>query len=76
MGGTDIDTIEKIKKRIRACDYLAVAQLFLQDNFLLERPLEFKDIKPRLLGHWELVMELTWPMRILRIILKTIQIFL
>ena len=50
MGGAD--TIEKIRKRIRACDYLATAQLFLQDNFLLERPLEFKDIKPRLLGHW------------------------
>lgn len=43
---------EKIQKRIRACDYIVVAQLFLQDNFLLERPLNFEDIKPRLLGHW------------------------
>lgn len=43
---------EKIKKRIRACDYLVVAQLFLQDNFLLERELIYDDIKPRLLGHW------------------------
>ena len=43
---------EKIKKRIRACDYLVVAQLFLQDNFLLERELTHDDIKPRLLGHW------------------------
>lgn len=43
---------ETIKNRIRACDYLVVAQLFLQDNFLLDRPLEPEDIKPRLLGHW------------------------
>lgn len=43
---------ESISRRIRACDYLVVAQLFLQDDFLLERPLESRDIKPRLLGHW------------------------
>ena len=41
-----------IARRIRACDYLVVAQLFLQDNFLLERELTHDDIKPRLLGHW------------------------
>ena len=36
----------------RAANYLTVAQIFLQDNFLLERPLVPEDIKPRLLGHW------------------------
>lgn len=41
-----------IKKRVRACDYLTVAQLFLQHNFLLKRELSPDDIKPRLLGHW------------------------
>lgn len=41
-----------ISRRVRACDYLVVAQLFLQRNFLLEQPLTFEDIKPRLLGHW------------------------
>ena len=41
-----------LKKRVRATDYLVVAQLFLQDNFLLERELTPDDIKPRLLGHW------------------------
>ena len=51
-GRTDIATIEKIKKRIRACDYMSVAQLYLRDNFLLENPLSYDDIKPRLLGHW------------------------
>lgn len=52
MSTVGIAEIEKIKKRIRLCDYLVVAQLFLQDNFLLERPLEHEDIKRRLLGHW------------------------
>ncbi len=51
MFGLGID-IEKITRRIRACDYLSVAQLYLQDNFLLKRKLNFVDIKPRLLGHW------------------------
>ena len=44
--------LENIKKFIRAANYLTVSQIFLQDNFLLERPLTFEDIKPRLLGHW------------------------
>lgn len=52
LGNSSIEVIEKINRRIRACDYLVVAQLFLKDNFLLERELEFSDIKPRLLGHW------------------------
>ncbi len=51
-GHADIATIDKINKWIRLCDYLAVAQLYLQDDFLLERPLAAADIKPRLLGHW------------------------
>lgn len=47
-----VGELEKITRRIRAADYLVVAQLFLKDNFLLERELEFSDVKPRLLGHW------------------------
>lgn len=43
---------EKILKKIRAANYLTVAQLFLKQNFLLENELTFDDIKPRLLGHW------------------------
>ncbi|MBI5147544.1 MAG: phosphoketolase family protein [Parcubacteria group bacterium] len=45
-------TIESIKKYVRAANYLTAAQIYLQDNFLLKRPLAFGDIKPRLLGHW------------------------
>lgn len=40
------------EKYLRAANYLTAAQIFLQDNFLLERELTFDDIKPRLLGHW------------------------
>ncbi|MDO4507779.1 MAG: hypothetical protein Q4B65_00065 [Candidatus Saccharibacteria bacterium] len=52
MSGVSIREIDYIRRRIRACDYLTVAQLFLQGNFLLERKLICSDIKPRLLGHW------------------------
>ena len=52
MSAVGIVEIEQIKKRIRLCDYLVVAQLFLQDNFLLERKLTHDDVKARLLGHW------------------------
>jgi xylulose-5-phosphate/fructose-6-phosphate phosphoketolase len=41
-----------LEKYIRAADYLSAAQIYLRDNFLLERPLTPADIKPRLLGHW------------------------
>lgn len=47
-----ITQVEQIRKRVRLCDYLVVAQLFLRDNFLLKRELTANDIKPRLLGHW------------------------
>jgi len=36
----------------RASNYLSVGQIYLQDNALLEEPLQRKHIKPRLLGHW------------------------
>ncbi len=36
----------------RAANYLGAAQLYLQDNALLRRPLKPEDIKPRLQGEW------------------------
>ncbi len=45
-------TKQSLEQFIRAADYLSVAQIFLQDNFLLKRPLIPADIKPRLLGHF------------------------
>lgn len=44
--------LKTTEQYVRAANYLTVAQIFLQDNFLLERPLKPEDIKPRLLGHW------------------------
>lgn len=41
-----------VQAYMRAANYLTAAQIFLQDNFLLERELRPEDIKPRLLGHW------------------------
>lgn len=46
---------EKLDADLRywaAANYLTVAQIYLQDNVLLRRPLETEHIKPRLLGHW------------------------
>jgi xylulose-5-phosphate/fructose-6-phosphate phosphoketolase len=36
----------------RATNYLAAAQIYLQDNILLREPLRPEHIKSRLLGHW------------------------
>lgn len=44
--------LEAIKQYVRAANYLTVTQIYLQDNFLLERPLTAADIKPKLFGHW------------------------
>jgi D-xylulose 5-phosphate/D-fructose 6-phosphate phosphoketolase len=48
----NLETKHHLDQFIRVTNYLSVAQIFLQDNFLLERPLIPADIKPRLLGHW------------------------
>jgi len=47
-----MNNIENLKKYFRAVNYLSTAQIFLQDNFLLEEPLKPEHIKRRLLGHW------------------------
>ena len=36
----------------RACNYLALGMIYLQDNPLLREPLKPEHIKNRLLGHW------------------------
>ena len=40
------DELIKINKYFNACNYLSVAQLYLLDNVLLNRPLSINDIKP------------------------------
>jgi xylulose-5-phosphate/fructose-6-phosphate phosphoketolase len=36
----------------RACNYLALGMIYLQDNALLREPLKPEHIKARMLGHW------------------------
>jgi xylulose-5-phosphate/fructose-6-phosphate phosphoketolase len=44
--------LQKIHAYWRACNYLAVGMIYLQNNPLLKQPLTLEHIKPRLLGHW------------------------
>ena len=46
------EDIAKIQKYVRAANYLSVTQIYLQANFMLDRPLSANDIKPKLVGHW------------------------
>lgn len=47
-----IDELIHIARYLRAANYLAGAQIYLQDNVLLREPLRAEHIKDRLLGHW------------------------
>jgi xylulose-5-phosphate/fructose-6-phosphate phosphoketolase len=46
------DLIRRMDGYWRAANYLSVGQIYLQDNPLLETPLQREHLKPRLLGHW------------------------
>ncbi len=46
------EEIKALDKYFRLANYLSVGQLYLLDNPLLKRPLELKDIKPNVVGHW------------------------
>jgi xylulose-5-phosphate/fructose-6-phosphate phosphoketolase len=46
------DELERINRYWRAANYLSVGQIYLLDNALLQEPLKFEHVKPRLLGHW------------------------
>src|SRR5574344_557436 len=46
------EELRKIDAYFRASNYLAVGELYLLDNPLLERPLELSDIKNKLVGHF------------------------
>ena len=49
------EELKRIDAYFRAANYLAVGQLYLLDNPLLKRPLEEKDIKHKIVGHWATV---------------------
>ena len=44
--------LERTDAYWRACNYLALGMIYLQDNPLLKEPLKPEHIKNRLLGHW------------------------
>jgi xylulose-5-phosphate/fructose-6-phosphate phosphoketolase len=46
------DALRKIHAYWRACNYLSLGMIYLQDNPLLTEPLKPEHIKNRLLGHW------------------------
>ena len=46
------DQLHKMHAYWRAANYLSVGQIYLQDNPLLDVPLQLAHVKPRLLGHW------------------------
>ena len=46
------DLLRRMHAYWRAANYLSVGQIYLQANPLLESPLAFEHVKPRLLGHW------------------------
>ena len=57
----DVTTVEKplangeletLDAYWRACNYLSVGMIYLQDNPLLREPLRIEHVKHRLLGHW------------------------
>jgi len=47
-----IEELKVLARYQRATNYLAAAQIYLRDNFLLKDPLASAHVKDRLLGHW------------------------
>lgn len=52
MSKIDEQEIKALDEYTRLTNYLSAAQIFLKDNFFLEKELEQSDIKEVLLGHW------------------------
>jgi xylulose-5-phosphate/fructose-6-phosphate phosphoketolase len=48
----DAEELRKTQAYWRACNYLSLGMIYLQDNPLLREPLQSEHIKNRLLGHW------------------------
>jgi xylulose-5-phosphate/fructose-6-phosphate phosphoketolase len=48
----DAEALRKTQAYWRACNYLSLGMIYLQDNPLLREPLKPEHIKNRLLGHW------------------------
>lgn len=46
------ELLHKMNAYWRAANYLSVGQIYLYDNPLLKKPLEFAHVKPIVVGHW------------------------
>ena len=46
------EELNRINEYFRLSNYIGASCIFLQNNVLLKRELEFSDVKPRLVGHW------------------------
>ena len=46
------EELQRLHAFWRACNYLALGMIYLQDNPLLREPLRPEHVKSRLLGHW------------------------
>jgi xylulose-5-phosphate/fructose-6-phosphate phosphoketolase len=46
------EALQKTHAYWRACNYLSLGMIYLQENPLLRKPLQAEHIKNRLLGHW------------------------
>jgi xylulose-5-phosphate/fructose-6-phosphate phosphoketolase len=64
------EVLISLTKYLRLANYLSAAQLYLKDNFLLERELTIEDVKPRVLGHWGTVPGLNFIYANLNILVK------
>ncbi|HEX9804807.1 MAG TPA: phosphoketolase family protein, partial [Candidatus Dojkabacteria bacterium] len=64
------DLISKLGKYFRLVNYLSAAQLYLKDNFFLEKELSKEHIKKRILGHWGTVPGLNFIYMNLNLIIK------
>ena len=52
MSALSNNELNNLNKYFMALNYLSVCQLYLWDNVLLRRELSFKDIKPKVIGHF------------------------
>jgi xylulose-5-phosphate/fructose-6-phosphate phosphoketolase len=52
QGPLAAETLRLIDAWWRACNYLSIGMIYLQDNPLLREPLKPEHVKQRLLGHW------------------------
>ena len=64
------DLLISLTKYLRLANYISAAELYLKENFLLEKELTLEHIKPRLLGHWGTVPGLNFIYANLNILVK------